>query len=94
MTTPEILGCLRRLGVRLVVWNGRLRFTPKSKVPDELLASMREHKADLIDSVEAIDERSAILEFDGEISRVVAEREAFRIINEPKPLNEESYGQH
>ncbi len=78
MSVAEIMADLGRLGIRLKAEGERLRFHPRSTVTPELLHRLRDHKADLLDAMERIEERAAILEFDAGLSRDDAERFAWR----------------
>jgi len=67
---------LRRLGVRLTPYpDGTLRHT--GTLTPALLDAMRQHKAALHDLVEAFEERAAIAEYCGGLSRAEAERLAW-----------------
>jgi len=67
---------LRALGVVLSInVNGRLAYdAPEGVVTDSILAQVREHRDELLAVVERIEERAAIMEHDGGMSRAEAER--------------------
>jgi len=70
---------LRRLGVRLTPYpDGTLRHT--GTLTPALLDAMRQHKAALHDLVEAFEERAAIAEYCGGLSRAEAERLAWACV--------------
>jgi hypothetical protein len=48
MTAGDILRRARRLGVQVALRQDRLRLTAPGKPPDDLLADLREHKAEII----------------------------------------------
>lgn len=48
MTAEQLLKELTQRGVRLKVDDGRIRYTPRSHVPDDLVLLLREHKVNLM----------------------------------------------
>ncbi|HMO94406.1 MAG TPA: hypothetical protein PKD64_19645 [Pirellulaceae bacterium] len=70
---------LRALGVVLSIdGDGRLAYdAPADVLGDDLLAEMRAHRDELLGLVELIEERAAIREYDGGLSRADAERLAW-----------------
>jgi hypothetical protein len=48
MTASDLLSDLQRAGVRLEAVGERLRYFPRSAVTPELVARLREHKAELL----------------------------------------------
>ena len=78
MTAVEVLTTLRGLGVTLTPWVDRLRVdAPEGTLTPALRAALREHKTALLDLLEAFEERAAIIEYCGGLSREEAERQAF-----------------
>ncbi len=75
----ELLERLRALGVVLSIdGDGRLAYdAPADVLGDDLLAEMRAHRDELLGLVELIEERAAIREYDGGLSRADAERLAW-----------------
>ena len=53
MTASDIIQELNRRGVELKVEGERLRFRPKHAVTPDLLATMREHKAEIVSTLTA-----------------------------------------
>ncbi len=81
MTAVETLTTLRRLGVTLTPWVDRLRVdAPQNALTPALRAALREHKAELLDLLEDFEERTAIMEYNGGLSRDEAERQAWQCI--------------
>lgn len=82
MTAPALLDHLHRRGVRFRVDGDRLRWiAPAGVVTEADLTALREHKANVLavlreEEHDRIEERAAIMEFDGEMTREEAERRA------------------
>ncbi len=82
MDVRALLDRLHRRGVRLRANGDRLRwFAPVGVVTDGDLAELRRHKGEVLailreDERDRIEERAAIIEFDGGLSRAEAERRA------------------
>lgn len=78
--------------------NSRVQIdAPAGKLSDQLLAVLRTHKAEMLDILEWIDERAAIMEFDGGLSRSAAESQAWRFLYDQESVhntldNLSSYG--
>lgn len=51
MSVVELLLDLRRLGIRLEADGERLRYTPRDALTPDLLARLKEHKADILASL-------------------------------------------
>lgn len=58
---------------------------PSSGLPSWLQAAMTKHKTALVDLVEALEERMAILEYDGSLPQEEAERLAWERVLAPLP---------
>ena len=81
---------LRGIGLSISVDGGNLAVQPKALITDEIRVLIREHKTELLtvlstpatteainaDAIEFFEERAAIAEFDGGLSREEAEKEA------------------
>lgn len=90
MTATALLDTLWTKGARLSVDGDRVAVdAPKGVLTDVVRQAIRTHKAVLLDLVEAFEERAAILEYDGRVSRAEAERLAWGCV-----LGEASYGSH
>ena len=90
MNAPEVLAELARVGVELACRDGRRCARPSLRSRPAIMALVREHAAELrrvLDSGapqrahelddahrEAFEERAAIMEYDGEMTRAEAER--------------------
>ena len=76
MIALDLLQQLYERGVVLTLHlDGTLRYkAPKGTLTPELLDGMRQHKAALHDLVEAVEERAAIVEYCGGLSRDEAEQ--------------------
>jgi hypothetical protein len=74
--TKNLFRRLVGLGVILsTAPDGRLAYdAPAGALGADLLGSMRAHRDDLLGLVEAVEERAAIREYDGGLSRADAER--------------------
>jgi hypothetical protein len=78
VTAPALLTTLRARGVTLTPWGDRVRVrAPSEALTDDVREALRTHKAALLDRVEAFEERAALMEFDGGLSRAEAERFAW-----------------
>jgi hypothetical protein len=87
MTTIELLTTRRDRGVRLTpnVTTGRVD-APEGTLTPAIRAALREHKAALFDLLEAFEERAAIMEYSGGLSREESERLAWVcVLGEPQP---------
>ncbi len=75
MTAPTLLDRLHRRGVRFRIDGDRLRWlAPVGVVNEADLTALREHKADVLailreDELDRFEERAAIMEFDGGLTR-------------------------
>jgi len=82
----DVLLALRRAGLALDVSGSALLVTPAGKLTDELRSLTRTFKDQLVDlvlhesTVEAFEERAAIMEFDGGMTRPEAEAAARIVI--------------
>jgi len=88
MTALALLQQLRDLGVALTPYpDGTLRYkAPKGTLTPALLAALRERKQELHGLVEDFEERAAIAEYCGGLSRAEAERLAWaRVCGESQP---------
>jgi hypothetical protein len=63
-------------GVALCAEDGRLHWRAGDLPAPDLLARLRQHKADLLELLTEVDERAAIPEFDGGVPREEAEARA------------------
>jgi len=73
----SLVADLHARGVAIRMVGDRLRYRPMSAVPPELRARMAACKDDLLDLVQHFEERAAIREFDGGLSRAEAEQLAW-----------------
>jgi len=78
VSAAELLLDLARRGIRLEAHGERLRYFPRSAVTPDLLDRLKAHKGELLASIERFEERAAIMEFDGGLSRPEAERLAWK----------------
>lgn len=85
MAAPEIIAHLEQQGFRMEADGDRIKVTPSSRLTDELRAQIRSHKSEILAALqndiaqavtEAVNERQAILEHDGGLSRSEADRVA------------------
>ena len=78
-TLADLLAECDTYGIRLIpVGDGSLTIdAPQDALTPDLLARLKAHKAELLDFVERIEERAAIMEFDGGLNRQQAERLAW-----------------
>ena len=82
MTASTLLDRLHRRGVRFRIDGDRLRWVAPAGVMTEAdLTALREHKAGVLavlreDERDRFEERAAIMQFDGEMTREEAERNA------------------
>ncbi len=85
MTPLALLQQLYHLGVVLTPSpDGTLRYkAPKGVLTSDLLDVMRQHKAELLDLVEAWSERAAIAQYCGGLSRPAAEALAWACLLMP-----------
>lgn len=90
MNAADVLLALRRAGLVLDVSGSALLVTPASKLTDELRTLTRAFKEELVGlvlyegAVEAFEERAAIMEFDGGMTRQDAEAAARILIANAK----------
>ena len=86
MKAAEVLHTLRRAGIALDVSGAALLVTPAGRLTDELRLQIRAFKEELVSlvlhegDVEAFEERAAIMEFDGGMTRPEAEAAARIVI--------------
>jgi hypothetical protein len=78
MNAAQLLTELTRLGVRIEAHGERLRYSPRSAVTPDLAKRMKAHKGELMTMAreaadEQFEERAAIMEYDGGLSRTDAE---------------------
>ncbi|MDD2769142.1 MAG: hypothetical protein PHT19_10420 [Methylococcus sp.] len=87
MSAKTLLNHLRHAGFVVTLAEGGLRTSPASYLTESQRAAIREHKAELVDLLhqehiddvaEYVNERAAVLEYDHQLSRAAAEREAVR----------------
>ena len=87
MRPAELLLALRSAGLVLDVSGSALLVTPAGKLTDELRSLTRALKDELVDlvlhegSVETFEERAAIMQFDGGMTRLQAEAAARIVID-------------
>ncbi len=76
MVAIELFAELRSIGVRLSIDpDGRVAYdAPVGVMTDDILGRMRSHRDGLLALCEQIEKRAAIMEFDGGMTRVDAER--------------------
>ena len=87
MTALELLTARHARGVTLTPWGDRLRVdAPEGTLTPALRAALREHKAELLDLLEAFEERAALAEYCGGLSRPAAEALAWQcVLEEAQP---------
>jgi|SRR2546425_8746402 len=85
MTALDVLHQLHALGVSMTPSpDGTVRYkAPKGVLTPALLEMMRQHKAELLDLVEAFEERAAIAQYCGGLSRPAAEALAWKCVLTP-----------
>lgn len=77
MTADKLLSRLHGYGLLIKAVSGSLHVSPKEQITDEIRALIKAYKDDLIDFLEAYEERAAIMQYDGGMSRQEAEATAF-----------------
>jgi hypothetical protein len=83
MTVLELLTTLRALDVKLTPLVDRLRVdAPTGVLTPALHQTIRMHKAELLDLLEAFEERVGIAQYCGGLSRPEAERQAWACLLE------------
>lgn len=86
MDASDLLHDLNRAGLTVTAEGGRLAIRPAARLTDSLRAQMRAAKAELLALLdaearrEAFEERAAVMEYDGGLSREDAERAAIESI--------------
>ena len=73
MTSLEVLSAVIQTGGRLTPNGNTITVEAPAPLPQDILALVRRHKADLLDLLEAFEERAAIMEYDGHLARAEAE---------------------
>ena len=76
MSALGLLAEATAAGLTLRAEAGRLHWRANAPPAPDLLTRLRRHKADLLDLLTGVDERAAILEFDGAVPREQAEIQA------------------
>src|SRR5687767_1561206 len=88
MGAPDILTSLKSMGLRLSPRGSSIWVEPKAAITDEARLIIREHKIELLGLLtpnpadahealtKAVEERAAVMEYDGGLSRADAERQA------------------
>lgn len=78
MRAADILAAAKAAGITLTAEGDGIRATPRAALTDTLRAGIRENREAILAALrtdpEAIEERAAILEFDGGLTRELAER--------------------
>lgn len=78
MRAADILAAVRAAGITLKAEGEGIRATPRAALTDSLRAEIRANRAAILAALredgEAQEERAAILEFDGGLTREIAER--------------------
>lgn len=77
MPATTLYRSIRQQGLSVEVVGGDLHVSPTSLITDSIRAAIRQTKRDLIDFLEAYEERAAIMEFDGGMTREAADSAAF-----------------
>lgn len=88
MTPAALLATLHTAGVVLTLDAGTLRYkAPKGVMTPDLRQQLTQHKAAVLDLLEAFEERAAIMEYSGGgLSREESERLAWVcVLGEPQP---------
>ena len=85
MNAAQVMTELTQLGIHIEAHGDRLRYSPRSAVTPDLVQRMKAHKAELLTMAcdaadEQFEERAAIMEYDGGLSRTDAERNARKLI--------------
>ncbi|PJB70490.1 MAG: hypothetical protein CO093_07530 [Alphaproteobacteria bacterium CG_4_9_14_3_um_filter_47_13] len=65
-------------GLDIQVIDGNLHVRPRDRITESIRQAIQGQKRALVDFIEAYEERAAIMEFDGGMSRQEAEAEAFK----------------
>ncbi len=86
-SAKSVIRELRALGVYLSIdARGRLAFdAPEGVIGEEMIALIRNHRDELLATVERLEERTAILEHDAGLDRSDAERTAWEEIIDDAP---------
>ena len=77
MTANLVIARLHGDGLFIKSISGHLHVSPKEQITDENRALIKAYKDDLVDFLETYEERAAIMEYDGGLSRTEAEARAF-----------------
>jgi len=78
MTAVELVTLFHGKGVTLTARGDRLHVdAPQGALTPAFRAALREHKAAVLDLLEAFEERAAIMEYDGRLPGAEAERRAW-----------------
>ena len=77
METLTLLSEIKNHGLDVQAIDGNLHVRPRERITVSIRATIRQHKAALVDFLETYEERAAIMEFDGGLSRQDAEAAAF-----------------
>lgn len=91
MNAAEVMTTLAAEGVELAVKEGRLCVRPSVRDRPALLALVKSHAAELRQLLreaerEAAEERAAIMEYEGGLSRAEAEQAAGLVNHDPEPV--------
>lgn len=87
-TAQQLVQDVHSAGGTVVAAGGKLKLSAPAPLPDSLIEKIRQHKAEVIgllagsqwvtdDWRQFYEERAAVLEYDGELDRAEAERQAF-----------------
>ena len=80
MTSLEVLSAVIQAGGRLTPNGDTITVKAPAPLPQDVLMLIREHKAVLLDLLEAFEERAAIIEYDGGVPRAEAARLAWACV--------------
>ncbi|HWQ39360.1 MAG TPA: hypothetical protein VNM24_12260 [Burkholderiales bacterium] len=102
MDAPDLLNLLVDLGFRIWVESDRLMIAPRDRLTDELRSLIRAHRGEILAALgapamippdraealrEAYEERAAIMEYDGSLTRGDAERGAWALVSKRHRLH-------
>lgn len=76
MEVDKLLTEIKAHGLDIQAIDGNLHIRPRDRITETIRQSIRAQKMALVDFLEAYEERAAIMEYDGGLSRQEAEIEA------------------
>lgn len=82
MAASKVIEAIRTHGLSISADNGNLHVWPKDRITPEMRATIRSMKTALLDFIDDYEERAAIMEYDGGMSRTEAEAAALECVME------------